>query len=91
LLQLQSAVAGQSCNDSDRVVTVLMMTTMTVLLLPSTLRLSAGAGSIRRDNQQYEGIALCEQARATLQVTAAAARALESLSVDDFGCPCSQL
>ena len=81
LLRAKRLAAGGSCCSCKRRLQVwlLLLVLLLVLLLlppPPPLLLAsmcscAPAGSIRRDNQRYDGIALCEQAKAALQVAAA--------------------
>ena len=79
LLRAKRLAAGGSCCSCTRRLQVwllLLLQQLLLLLPPPPLLLAsmcscAPAGSIRRDNQRYDGIALCEQAKSALQVAAA--------------------
>jgi hypothetical protein len=72
LLRAKRLAAGGSCCSCKRRLQVwLLLLPPPPLLLLASMCSCAPAGSIRRDNQRYDGIALCEQAKAALQVAAA--------------------
>ncbi len=79
LLRVKRLAAGGSCCSCRRRLQVLVWLLLPLLLTPPPLMpplplastcSCAPAGSIRRDNQRYDGIAFCEQAKAALQVAA---------------------